>query len=209
MTHQFNPQLDFSIDWRGFTIRTARNEDDLAEVQALRYRCFQATWPGMPATGKDVDDFDNWCEHLLILDKGQQLIGTLRMNCRNDADICYSATEFDGDFWQQSGVKLEMGRTRLEPDSRAGFGLIALGHGLGKMVDVTNASCLFGCTSIETENPADVAVLQQYFAQQDAAALATMCHIMTIGLPVWLRRSKHCLSPRAAVRERLTRHAAH
>ena len=106
MVTTFAPQLDFSIDWRGFTIRTARDAADLADVQMLRYRCFQATWPGMPATGADVDDFDHWCEHLLILDKDQHLIGTLRMNCRNDPNICYSATEFDlGDFWHQPGGK--------------------------------------------------------------------------------------------------------
>ena len=63
----------------------------------------------------------------------------------------------------------------LKPGSRAGFGLIALGHGLGKMVDETNASFLFGCTSIETEDPTTVAVLQQYFIAEGAASLTNVC----------------------------------
>ena len=115
----FNPQVSFSIAWRGFTIRTAADQADVEAVQHLRYRCFQANWDGMPAEGIDQDEFDYFCEHLLIIDRDGQLIGTLRMNCRNDPAICYSATEFDlGDFWQRDGVKLEMGRTCLaqKPD---------------------------------------------------------------------------------------------
>ena len=171
----FQPQVDFSIEWRGYTIRTARGLDDLQEVQRLRYRCFQATWPNMPPEGIDEDEFDFFCEHLLIRDRDDRLIGTLRMNCRNDPNICYSSTEFDmGDFWSQPGVKLEMGRTCLDPEARAGFGLIALGHGLGKLVDETQAVMIFGCTSIESEDPVEIATLQRLFHSTGAASLTTI-----------------------------------
>ena len=66
-----------------YRINIAESDSDVEQAQRLRFRVFNRELGGLSeseATGRDVDDFDAVCEHLLIehVNTGE-VIGTYRM----------------------------------------------------------------------------------------------------------------------------------
>ena len=72
---EHTPQKNFSVAW-------ARSEDELREAQRLRYRVFAEEMGAHlngPA-GLDVDQFDAYCDHLLVRDADTlAVVGTYRV----------------------------------------------------------------------------------------------------------------------------------
>src|SRR5262245_33418438 len=89
-------------------VRLAQSMEELEAAQALRYRVFYEEMtarptPEMAAVRRDFDKFDDYCDHLLVIDHargegGAGVVGTYRLLRRSVAeknDGFYTATEFD------------------------------------------------------------------------------------------------------------------
>ena len=96
-----------------------------------------------------------------------------------------------------------MGRTCLAPEARPGFSLIALGHGLGQLVDLTGASMIFGCTSIDSEDPREIATMQHTFEAAGAACLTDIRPLDQQRLPGLSSAIPHAGDVAAELEERL------
>src|ERR1700730_14160243 len=72
-----------------FEVRLAQTAAEIDAAQALRYRVFYEEMaahpsPEMAATHRDFDDFDQVCDHLLVLDRRrgegpEGIVGTYRL----------------------------------------------------------------------------------------------------------------------------------
>ena len=143
-----------------FLTRLARNADDLRAAQRLRYAVFVDELGGDGplvdhAARLERDRFDTHADQLLLLDTtrpgGDQVIGVYRVMDRAAAEACggfYSAEEFDLSPLLESGrVLLELGRSCLHRDYRAGAALWHLWQGLARLVADRGAEVLFGAAS--------------------------------------------------------------
>ena len=72
-------------------IRLAQNDAEVDAAQELRYRVFYDEMQAKPSKGsrlarRDKDEFDDYFEHLLVLDHGrgetisEKVVGTYRLN---------------------------------------------------------------------------------------------------------------------------------
>ena len=67
----------------GIQVRWARHLDEVRQAQRLRFEVFgleMGARLSTPVPGHDIDLFDDYCEHLLVLDEASQtVIGTYRV----------------------------------------------------------------------------------------------------------------------------------
>jgi putative hemolysin len=108
-------------------VRLAETPADIEAAQALRYRIFYERLgaqplPEMACRRRDVDQFDNDCDHLLVLDHSRgigRVVGTYRLIRRDTAARLggfYSAKEFDiSSVVLHAGEVLELGRSCVDP----------------------------------------------------------------------------------------------
>lgn len=128
----------------------------LKEAQALRYQVFSEEYGARLASAVpqlDVDEFDPWCEHLLVRDSVTgKVVATTRLldsEGAKGAGGFYSEGEFQlVGLAQLRGPLLEIGRTCVHPDYRNGATISTLWSGLAKLMRERNYSFLMGCASI-------------------------------------------------------------
>ncbi len=145
-----------------FTCRLAQNEDDLRAAQRLRYRVFVEELGGDGAlvdhsAELEVDHFDPYCKHLLLLDEGRgetvdaHCVGVYRLMDEAAAQAAggfYTAGEFNLDPLLASGRKvLELGRSCLHSEYRGGMAMYHLWHALAGYVLSNETNILFGTAS--------------------------------------------------------------
>jgi len=137
-------------------VELARDESDVREAQALRYRVFGdemgAKLEGRES-GLDVDEFDPYCRHLLVREsETRRLVGCTRILTDDDAariGCFYSGSEFDiRAVLALAGRKLEVGRTCIAREHRRGAAIAVLWSGLAAFVDLHGYDYLFGCASL-------------------------------------------------------------
>ncbi|MBT0570838.1 GNAT family N-acetyltransferase [Curvibacter sp. CHRR-16] len=137
-------------------VRWAQHQDEVRAAQRLRYSVF-ATEMGaqLPSTlpGHDIDVFDNYCEHLLVLDQvSQQVVGTYRVLTpvqANRIGSFYSDTEFDLTRLRALRSRMvELGRSCVHPDYRQGGVIMALWTALGGFMVRNQLDTMVGCASI-------------------------------------------------------------
>jgi putative hemolysin len=125
-------------------VELAAGSDAVREAQALRFRVFgqelgAALKPG-PA-GLDVDEFDDYCHHLLVREtKDGAVVGCTRLLTSDDARRLgrwYSESEFDlGAIPSLPGRLLEVGRTCISPSCRQGSAIAVLWSGLAGFIQL-------------------------------------------------------------------------
>ncbi len=151
------PQLDTRREKSRLYWEIATTIDDIRASQALRYRVFAGELGAQlhgADPGIDDDRFDAYCQHLLVRDTATgRVIGSTRLLLDGQAAKAggfYSATEFDlAQVLALPGVRLEVGRTCIEPGYRQGAAIAVLWAGLAEFVRVNRVDMLFGCASIE------------------------------------------------------------
>ncbi|KMQ49676.1 putative hemolysin [Chitinispirillum alkaliphilum] len=155
----FKQKVNIYIERERFIIKTAENEDDLANVLRLRYDVFyRELLEKRLLTGIDIDKFDFLCDHLIIIDKkSDSYIGTYRLLSSLFSDKFYSATEFDlSNILSLPGVKLELGRACVHKDYRTGSTITLLWRGISKYMRETGTKYLFGCSSVKNEDKTEI-----------------------------------------------------
>lgn len=143
-----------------YCARFAEGEGDVSAAQRLRFLAFRADAPGQE--GRDEDDFDAACQHVLI---EEQRSGTLVccfrvMHLRDGAEIArsYSAQYYElsalGSF---AGPMVEMGRFCIHPDWRDPDILRVAWGAMTAYVDREGVEMLFGCSSFHGTDAQDYA----------------------------------------------------
>jgi putative hemolysin len=133
----------------------ARNADEIAEAQRLRYKVF-AEEMGAELSGNDgldIDGFDAFCDHLLVRESGtHQVIGTYRILSPHKADEAggyYSAGEFDlSRISHLFDRTVELGRACVHKDYRNGGTITMLWAGLASYMQKYHYEYMIGCASV-------------------------------------------------------------
>jgi putative hemolysin len=158
-------QISIRVRPRRFVAEIARDEASVRAAQALRYRVFAQEMGARlhsRVEGLDYDEFDDWCDHLLVRDTSTgQIVACTRLltdvRARRRGHF-YSEGEFDlGQVLNLPGRFLEIGRTCVDPSQRGGVVLSTLWSGLAEYVNRGRFHYLMGCASI-TPGPHGFAV---------------------------------------------------
>ncbi|MGB0747813.1 MAG: GNAT family N-acetyltransferase [Magnetospiraceae bacterium] len=164
-------------------LRLARREEEILASQRLRYEIFFGEYgakasPDIAAAKLDMDSFDTYCDHLLVIDKSRAdetvpVVGSYRMLRRSVADEhdgFYSATEFDlANLKNYPGEIVEMGRSCVHADYRNAAVMQLLWRGIAEYLQHYNIGLMFGCASFPGIDPANVAQALSYLNHHLAA----------------------------------------
>ncbi len=185
-------------------VRLARNDDEVAAAQEVRYRVFHEELGALaPAAGvrdrRDADRFDEVCDHLLVLDAGlpgsehRRIVGTyrlLRQECAAAAGGFYSSDEFELEALvarHPSLRFLELGRSCVLPAYRSKRTIEALWQGIWAYVNHYGIGAMIGCASFHGTVPAAHAEALSFLAQNcraegdwQVAAVAPRFHVMDL-----------------------------
>ena len=157
-------------------VRLAESAADIDAAQALRYRIFYEKMgarplPGMESERRDRDQFDQICDHLLVLDHSRgtgldAVVGTYRLIRRDAAarlGAFYSAAEYDiGPLIAYPGEILELGRSCVDAGYRARPVMQLLWSGIAAYVFHYEIALMFGCASLPGIDPEALAVPLSY-----------------------------------------------
>ncbi len=157
-------------------VRLARNAADIDAAQALRYRIFYEIMgarplPGMEQQRRDRDDYDQTCDHLLVLDHSRgsgaaAVVGTYRLIRREAAarfGAFYSAAEYNiAPLIAYPGEILELGRSCVDAGYRARPVMQLLWSGIAAYVAHYAIALMFGCASLPGTDPDALAVPLSY-----------------------------------------------
>lgn len=134
----------------------ARHQDEVRAAQRLRHQIFCGEMgAALPNTvpGHDVDIFDDFCEHLLVLDQvSGEVIGTYRVLTPAQAKrigSTYSDTEFDLTRLRAIRARMvELGRSCVHRDHRHGGVIMALWGALAGFMVRNQLDIMVGCASM-------------------------------------------------------------
>jgi len=163
-------------------VRLAETESEVEAAQRLRYRVFYEEMsaipsPDMRAQRRDFDQFDQYFDHILVIDRSQHdedgqpaVVGTYRM--MRDADAAraggfYTSGEYDiGPMLAEMGGRgnvVELGRSCILKAYRARPSTMQL---LWRGVMVYNmrfsVDLMFGCASLQGTDPKALALPLSY-----------------------------------------------
>lgn len=160
----------------GLEVRLATSAAEVEAAQRLRYDIFYREMsakpsPEMLATGRDFDEYDPICEHLLIFDNddGGKVVATYRLMREYAAARSpkgfYTAGEYDISAMlkaRQGQRLLELGRSCVLKDYRTGPTMQLLWRGLLVYLIKNDVSLMFGCASLPGTDPSALALELSY-----------------------------------------------
>ena len=157
-------------------IRLAAGPAEVEAAQALRYRVFYDEMgarptPAMAAKGLDFDDYDEGCDHLLVIDNAlgegsQGVVGTYRLMRRQHIarfGRFYTEAEYDiSPLLRYPGQILELGRSCVDIGYRTRSTMQMLWRGIAAYVFHHGIDVMFGCASLPGTDPQALAVPLSY-----------------------------------------------
>jgi putative hemolysin len=161
--HRPPRQLQAERPAPAFEVVWARHADEVLAAQRLRYEVFvgelgaRLSLPANAPARHDVDVFDRHCEHLLVRtlpddEHAAEVIGTYRVltpAAAKRAGGFYSETEFDLTRLRPLRDRMvELGRSCVHPDWRAGGTILALWGALGEFMSRNRLDTMIGCASM-------------------------------------------------------------
>jgi putative hemolysin len=139
-----------------YSILVAATPDEIAAAQRLRHLVFademgahlHTTVPGL-----DVDEFDPYCDHLLVReDRSGEIVASYRMLPPQPAakiGRLYSDGEFDlASMAPLRDVIVETGRSCVHPDHRSGAVINLMWTGIARYLHLHGYRWLAGCASV-------------------------------------------------------------
>ena len=159
---------------RRLSVRLAQDKRDLEAVQRLRWLVFfeemGASAGTAGATCLDHDEFDELCDHLLVIDEDrpadEAVVGTyrlLRESIARKHGGFYSAGEFDLSPLMATREPLspdddprellELGRSCVLPPYRTSATISLLWRGIFEYIASRRISVMFGCASFPGSDP--------------------------------------------------------
>ena len=151
-----------------YRMRLAQSAEERIAACRLRFRVFNIELgEGLESsyrTGLDIDQFDEFCEHLIVEDKqednpARRIIGTYRMQTGTTAARhrgYYSEQEFNLAPYEplRPGV-LELGRASIDCEHRTPEVLTLLWRGIAQYATDMGLRYLIGCSSLTSKDPAE------------------------------------------------------
>lgn len=172
-------------------VRLARSAKEIRKAQELRYHVFYEEMsaiadPATQTTRRDVDAYDDICDHLLVLDhelternklgrRKPRIVGTYRLLRQDVAERhggFYTAAEFDIQSLVDTHPRLqflELGRSCVLKPYRTKRTVELLWHGIWAYVLMHRIDVMVGCASIEGTDP-DRMASQLAFLHHNARA---------------------------------------
>jgi putative hemolysin len=147
---------DSNPSFAKLSLSLASTPEEVREVQRLRYKVFIEAL-GLPALanaeGIDKDEFDEYCDHLIIRDnRTLKVVGTYRIlgpRAAREIGRYYSEQEFDLSRLERLRSSIaEAGRACIHPDYRSGGVIMLLWAGLAAYMQREKCEYLVGCASI-------------------------------------------------------------
>jgi putative hemolysin len=145
-----------------YRLRLAQSVHDREAACRLRFKVFNLELgKGLEAsyeTGLDSDQFDLFCEHLLVEDKCDgRIVGTYRMQSGATALRnlgYYSEQEFDFTPYERLRAEtLELGRAAIDREHRTPEVLTLLWRGIAQYATDMQLRYLIGCSSLNSTDP--------------------------------------------------------
>jgi len=142
-----------------YRLRLAESVADRDAICRLRFKVFNIELgKGLEAsyeTGLDADQFDLFCEHLLVEDKtDRRVVGTYRMQSGATAAQnlgYYSEQEFNlSPYEAMRGEILELGRASIDREHRTPEVLTLLWRGIAQYATDMQLRYLMGCSSLNS-----------------------------------------------------------
>ena len=173
-----------TVDAQRFEVRLARNEDEIAAAQRLRYTVFveemgASATPEEHAERRERDAFDPHFDHLLLIDRSRDTGGVahvvgvyrlLRGAVAKAGPGFYGQSEYDlAPLLDLGRETVELGRSCVHPDYRGGAAMHLLWSGLGEYVIGHGIEVMFGVASF---HGTDVDALSQPLSHLHHAHLA-------------------------------------
>ena len=138
----------------GYSALIAGDAHLVEAAQRLRYRVFaEELGAQLDDSGIDVDDFDAYCEHLIVReDRTGEVVGTYRLLSPQRA-IWLGRRYGDGEFDLSPLTVLrdqlvEAGRSCVHPDHRTGAVINLMWAGIAKYLERFGYRWLGGCASV-------------------------------------------------------------
>lgn len=145
-----------------YVVRFARGAEELDALLRLRFEVFNLELnEGLASsflTGRDEDEFDTTCHHLVVLDaESGETVGTYRLRTEEAARAglgFYSAGEFDLSELPSEilGDAVEVGRACIAREHRNKQVLFLLWKGLAAYMLHNGKRYFFGCCSLPTRD---------------------------------------------------------
>jgi putative hemolysin len=173
MPPQAGAEASSALSQGAYRVRVARADEDLRPVFRLRYLVFNLEFnEGLQSahkTGLDRDEFDEFCDHLVVVhNPSNQVVGTYRLQTGKAAARhlgYYSAREFDlTPYDRHRAQMLELGRACIHREHRSFEVLSLLWRGIGAYARARGARYLVGCSSLTSQDPSEGAAM--YLALQ-------------------------------------------
>lgn len=164
----FEAKVNLQISAGRFTIKTITSTEELKKAFSLRYQVFQVEMVGSEVLiGEDHDEYDQVSDHLAIFDtQSNQMIATCRLNCSLFSNRFYSEQEFKcAALISLPDIKLEIGRVCVHQDFRKGIVIMLLWKAIAEYMLKTESKFLFGCGSVQTQNPKEAVILYRYLQE--------------------------------------------
>ena len=156
---------DIEIEDGKYVVRFAHTREEIEAALKLRFEVFNLELgEGLVSsfqTGRDRDQFDATCHHLIVLDKETDaVVGTYRvqtMEMVGSADGFYSAGEFDLGCLPPGVLNqsVELGRACIAREYRNRQVLFLLWKGLALYAIGGHKRFLFGCCSLTSQNESE------------------------------------------------------
>ena len=147
-----------------YRLRLAESVEDRDAACRLRFKVFNIELSeGLESsyeTGLDSDQFDLFCEHILVEDKAaRRIVGTYRMQSGSAAARnlgYYSEQEFSFAPYEPLRASiLELGRASIDRDHRTPEVLTLLWRGIAQYATDMGLRYLIGCSSLNSKDPAE------------------------------------------------------
>jgi L-ornithine Nalpha-acyltransferase len=194
-------------------VRLAETAADIDAAQALRYRIFYESLGARPLDEmlrrrRDFDRFDNDCDHLLVLDRGNSrgngpVVGTYRLLRRDAARRLggfYSAGEYDiAPLVAHEGEILELGRSCVDTAYRQRPAMQLLWKGIAAYVFHHEITLMFGCASLPGTDPDTLATPLSYLHYYHLAPSALRPRALSERYVDMRRRSIGTINPGQAL----------
>ncbi|MDG6094059.1 GNAT family N-acetyltransferase [Acetobacter sp. AN02] len=194
-------------------VRLATTDAERDAAQALRYRVFFEEMGAIPdaqalATKRDVDEFDEYADHLLVIDHAissgaEGVVGTYRLLQSEGAARLghfYSQGEFDiSPLTEFPGRLLEVGRSCIDPGYRGRAAMQLLWRGIATYIFLYRIDVLFGCASLGGTDPDALSDQLTYLYQNHLAPPALRVRALPERRIEMLREDPHTLDYRACL----------
>jgi putative hemolysin len=150
-----------------YRLRLAESVEDRDAACRLRFKVFNIELgKGLESsyeTGLDTDQFDLFCDHLLVEDKhaeygsARKIVGTYRLQTGITAALnlgYYSEQEFDFAPYESMRPEiLELGRASIDREHRTPEVLTLLWRGIAQYANDMQLRYLIGCSSLNSTDP--------------------------------------------------------